>query len=85
MVKPMRRVSRVLMRGSLALFADAYRAELGERGYAPLSMVSDLRQVARFSRWLEVDGLAVADVSEARVGEFLEWQRADWRHRHSWS
>ena len=85
MAKPTPRVSRVLMTGPLAPFADAYRVELGERGYAPLSMVSELRQVARFSRWLEVDGLTVADVSEARVDEFLEWQRANWRHCHSWS
>ena len=85
MARPTTRVSRVLMTGPLAPFADAYRVELGERGYAPLSMVSELRQVARFSRWLEVDGLTVADVSEARVDEFLVWQRASWRHRHSWS
>ena len=85
MARPTSRVSRVLMTGPLAPFADAYRAELCERGYAPLSTVSELRQVARFSRWLEADGLTVADVSGARVEEFLEWQRANWRHRHSWS
>lgn len=85
MARPATRVSRVLMTGPLAPFADAYRAELLERGYAPLSIVSELRQVARFSRWLETDGLAVADVSEARVEEFLVWQRANWRHCHSWS
>ena len=85
MARPTTRVSRVLMTGPLAPFADAYRAELRERGYAPLSIVSELRQVGRFSRWLEVDGFSVADVSEARVDEFLEWQRANWRHRHSWS
>jgi hypothetical protein len=49
MARPTTRVSRVLMTGPLGPFADAYRAELGERGYAPLSMVSELRQVARFS------------------------------------
>ena len=85
MARPTTSVSRVLMTGPLAPFADAYRAELGERGCAPLSMVSELRQVARFSRWLEVDGLTVADVSEARVDDFLEWQRVNWRHRDSWS
>jgi integrase/recombinase XerD len=85
MARPRTRVSRVLMTGPLVPFAGAYRAELGERGYAPLSMVSELRQVARFSRWLEVGGLTVADVSEGRVEEFFEWQRANWRHRHSWS
>jgi integrase/recombinase XerD len=85
MARPTTRVSGVLMTGPLAPFADAYRAELGERGYAPLSVVSGLRRVARFSRWLVVYGLTVADVSEARVDEFLEWQRANWPRRRSWS
>jgi site-specific recombinase XerD len=73
------------MMGPVAPFADAYRQELLARGYAPLSTESELRQTARFSRWLEAGDLAVADVSEARVAEFFEWQRANWRHRHSWS
>jgi site-specific recombinase XerD len=29
--------------------------------------------------------LTVAEVNEARVEEFFEWQRANWRHRQSWS
>jgi hypothetical protein len=78
MARPATRVSRVLVAGPLARFVDAYRSELLERGYAPLSIVSELRQVARFSRWLETDGLTVADVSETRVEEFLVWQRANW-------
>ena len=41
------------MRGPLAPFADAYRAELGQRGYTPLSTVNELRQVGRLSLWLE--------------------------------
>jgi integrase/recombinase XerD len=79
------RVSRVLMTGPVAPFAGAYRAELLERGYAPLSVVNALRQAARFSGWLEADGLRVAEVSQARVEEFFQWQRVNWRHRHSWS
>jgi site-specific recombinase XerD len=59
--------------------------ELLERGYAPLSVVSQLRQAARFSWWLEANRLTIAEVNEARVEEFFEWQRANWRHRHSWS
>jgi integrase/recombinase XerD len=85
MARPTTRVSRVLMMGPVAPFADAYRAELLGRGYAPLSVVSELRQAARFSRWLELGGLTVAAVSEERVEEFFEWQRVNWRHRHSWS
>jgi integrase/recombinase XerD len=29
--------------------------------------------------------LTVAEVNEARVEEFFVWQRANWRHRKSWS
>jgi hypothetical protein len=34
---------------------------------------------------LEAAGLTVADVSEARVEEFLAWERAGGRHRSQWS
>jgi site-specific recombinase XerD len=73
------------MAGPLAPFADAYRAELRRRGYTPRTMIGELRQVARFSRWLEADGLTVAEVTEARAGEFLVWQRAGGCHRSQWS
>ena len=85
MARSTSRVSSVLMTGPVAPFADAYRAELLERGYASLSVVTELRQAARFSRWLEQDGLTIAEVSEARVEEFFEWQRVSWHHCHSWS
>jgi site-specific recombinase XerD len=73
------------MTGALAPFADAYGAELRRRGYTRRTMIGELRQVARFSRWLEADGLTVAEVTEARVEEFLVWQRAEGRHRSQWS
>src|SRR5207237_2375493 len=76
---------RVLMTGPLAPFADPYQAELHRRGYTARSVIGELRQVARFSRWLEADELTVADVSGARVDEFLAWQRAEGRHRSQWS
>jgi site-specific recombinase XerD len=63
------------MTGPLAPFVEAYSAELKARGYTPLTTVNQLRQVARLSRWLQVDGLAVADLSSARVEQFLVWQR----------
>jgi hypothetical protein len=44
------------MTGPMAPFADAYRAELLECSYTPLSAVNALRQVARFSRRLEAVG-----------------------------
>jgi integrase/recombinase XerD len=73
------------MTGPLVPFADAYAAELRERGYRPLSIVNELRQVGRLSRWLEADGLSVADLSGGRVEQFLAWQRASGRHRCQWS
>src|ERR1700680_1998759 len=85
MAGPRTRVSRVLMTGPVAPFADAYRVELLDRGYTPLSAVNELREVARFSRWLEQDGLTLAEVSDVRVEEFLAWQRASGCDRHSLS
>lgn len=79
------RVSRVLMTGPLAPFADAYAAVLRERGYTPLTTVNQLRQVGRLSRWLAAGGLWAADLSGERVDEFLVWQRAGGRHRSEWS
>ncbi len=79
MVRPTSRVSRVLMTGPVAPFADAYRLELRARGYTVRSTVWELRQAARFSGWLEAGGLTVAELSVASVDEFLVWQRAEGR------
>ena len=85
MVKSASRVSRVLMTGPLAPFADAYALELEQRGYTPLTSVVQLRQVARLSSWLEVRGLGVAELTGERVEEFLAFQRATGRWRAQWS
>ena len=85
MARPMSRVSRVVMTGPLAPFADAYELALKGRGYTPLTAVNQLRQVARLSRWLEASGLTVAELSGERVEEFLAFQRAGGRDRGSWS
>ena len=85
MVRPASRVSRVLMTGPLAPFADAYALELKQRCYTPLTSVNQLRQVARLSSWLEVRGLGVAELTGERVEEFLAFQRAAGRQRAQWS
>jgi integrase/recombinase XerD len=85
MARPTSRLSRVLMTGPLAPFANKYELELKERGYTPLTTVNQLRQVARLSGWLEASGFTVAELSEERVGEFLAFQRNGGRHRSSWS
>ena len=56
MVRPASRVSKVLMSGTVATFAEAYALELKQRCYTPLTSVNQLRQVAQLSRWLEVCG-----------------------------
>jgi integrase len=73
------------MTGPLAPFAAAYRSRLRERCYTPLTMVSQLRQVARLSRWLEASGLTAAELTGGRVEEFLAAQRSDGRYRGQWS
>ena len=73
------------MTGPLAVFADVYAAELKERGYTPLTIVNELRQVGRLSGWLDVGGLGAADLCDERVEEFLVWQRAGGCHRAGWS
>jgi hypothetical protein len=60
MTKPTSRVSRVLMTGPLAPFADDYRRGLADRGYTPRTAEHQLRQVGRLSVWLESNGVAVA-------------------------
>ena len=85
MTKPRSRVSRVLMRGPLVPFAEAYRTELERRGYTPLSTVNQLRQVGRLSLWLQAHGCRASELSEERIERFLASQRAAGRHRSQWS
>lgn len=85
MARATSRVSGVVMTGSLAPFEEAYRGELRRRGYTVRSAVCEVRQVARFSRWLEADGLGVSEVNESRVDEFMVWQRARGQYRSHWS
>jgi integrase/recombinase XerD len=85
MARPTSRISRVLMTGPLAPFADAYRLALAERGYTPRTTVNQLRQVGRLSRWLEASGLPARELSGERVDEFLAFQRASGLFRACWS
>lgn len=83
--RPSSSVDGVRVSGSLVGFVDAYAAELAARGYRPLSVVAELRQVGRLSGWLEALGLSAADLDCGRVEEFLAWQRAVGRSRSQWS
>lgn len=85
MVTAKSRVSGVVLTGPLAPFCDAYRLELSARGYTPRSVVPQLRQVGRLSRWLQGQKLTAAQLDERQVEEFLAVQRSDGRHRSGWS
>ena len=85
MARPTSRVSRVVVRGPLAPFVEAYREALKERRYTPLSAVNLQRQMAELSRWLEADGVGVERVDEVCVELFLSSELAGGRHRASLS
>jgi integrase/recombinase XerD len=85
MPRPGSRLSRVVVTGPLAPFAETYRRELRRRGYTPRSVVNELRQSARLSCWLEDRGLGAARLNRERVEEFLAFQRAGGTHRSEWS
>jgi integrase/recombinase XerD len=69
------RISKVVMPGPLAPFAERYRLELLARGYTAHSAVNESRQVAHLSRWLEDRGQEAGDVSGELIEEFLAWRR----------
>lgn len=85
MARATSRLSRVLVTGPLAPFAETYRRELLRRGYTRRSAVNELRQVARLSRWLADRELGVERLDRERVEEFSAFQRAGGRHRAQWS
>ncbi|MCP4961028.1 MAG: tyrosine-type recombinase/integrase [Actinomycetia bacterium] len=77
MSSPTSRVSRVLIVGPLAPFAEQCRQRLIERGYTRLSVVNLERQVAHLSCWLQTEGAGVGELSETRVVEaFVGFVRA---------
>lgn len=65
MAGPGSRVSRVLMTGPLAPYADAYGSELRGLGCTALSTVNELRQVGHLSGWLAANGMSAADLHRA--------------------
>ena len=70
---PTSRVSRVLIVGPLAPFAEQYRERLRERGYTLRTVVSLERQAAHLSRWLRAEGLGVETLSETTVDAFVSF------------
>jgi integrase/recombinase XerD len=71
MAEPTSRVQGVQITGPLAPFADDYRVKLKGRGYTPRSVTSELRHLARLSRWLDERRLGAADLSNERLSQFF--------------
>ncbi|MGH2698582.1 MAG: site-specific integrase, partial [Actinomycetota bacterium] len=67
--------SPVRVTGPLAPYAEGFRAELIGQGYTPLSARNQLWVMAHLSRWLEGDQLEAAELTPARVREFLHTRR----------
>lgn len=67
--------SRVRVSGPLAPYAPGFAEELAAHGFAPTSAGNQLQLLAHMSRWLEAQGLGPADITEARVMEFLMARR----------
>jgi site-specific recombinase XerD len=78
-------VSNVRVTGPLAPYATACAARPRERGHTPLTIVNQLRQVARLSRWLDASGLTAAELNDELVDGFLALQRVSGRGQGSWS
>jgi integrase/recombinase XerD len=76
MREPKTKVARVLIAGPLAPFVAAFELKLKNAGYSPLSAVTQKRLLAHLSRWLEAKRLSVADLTDARIQEFLDSRRA---------
>ena len=59
------------MPGPLTGLEDQWRVELDGVGYSRSSVVSAIRCWRVLDRWMGANGLAVADLTQARVDEFL--------------
>ena len=68
--------SRVRVIGPLATHAIAFGDQLLLAGYPPERAVRHLQLLAQLSRWMETRRLGEAELSEERLGEFLEARRA---------
>lgn len=66
---------RVRVSGPLASFADGFRVDLVERGYSLWSAQFHLLLVAHLSRWMEAEGLEVAQLTSLTVERFLAERR----------
>ncbi|MDN5750418.1 MAG: site-specific integrase [Pseudonocardia sp.] len=77
MSKPKSKVITVRVVGPLEPYAGQFRRLLAERGYAPLTRVAHLQVMTHLSKWMAARQLAVAELSVARVEEYLGQRRSN--------
>lgn len=71
MRNPVTTAGEVHVTGPLAPFASAFKSKLKDLGYTPLSVASELRMLADWSRWLQEQSLSAADVTRERGEQFV--------------
>lgn len=67
--------SRVRVTGPLMPYAQGFRAQLADQGYAPVSAWAQLRLAAHLSRWLALRGLSAGDLTGEVAADFTEERR----------
>ena len=77
MARPKTKVITVRVVGPLSLCAQQFRVLLRERGYTPLTSVTQLQVMTHMSKWLRARGLDIGEVTDERVEEYLQQRRAD--------
>lgn len=76
--------SRVRVSGPLVEYVPGFVEELVRDGYVPGSVTGQLQLLARLSEWSEARGLGAADLTSARIEEFVVWRRSQgYRQRRS--
>jgi integrase/recombinase XerD len=77
MARPKSKVITVRVTGPLAAYVQQFRSLLAERGFTPLTRVSQLQVMVHLSKWLRAGELDVGDLTSARVDEYLAQRRRD--------
>lgn len=77
MSRPRSKVVAVRVTGPVAPYAQQLRAVLAERGFTPLSRVNQLQVMQHLSKWMQVGGLDITDLTSERVDEYVAHRRDD--------
>jgi hypothetical protein len=69
------RVRQRLYEGPLAIYIDAFAAQLTRQGYSGATAREKLRLVAHLSRWLDCNKLRAEDLNDACMVRFRRYRR----------